>query len=143
MSNHHKGARVVRHRLAKGVRQVVLGLRLTGIAEAEAIGGTAKGQEATVRLYGADEALEELADVLLDGELLRSGEELYDEIEETLREAGDEALPGCARVLSRVGMGMVWNMAVGGSLGGVLRCDGHMRRECGRKARGEGRMKGE
>ena len=57
---------------------------LTGIAEAEAIGGTAKGVEATVRLYGADEALEQLADVLLDGELFRRGEELHDEIEETL-----------------------------------------------------------
>jgi len=67
---------VVRHQLAEGVRQVLLGLVLTGIAEAEAIGGTAKGQQATIRLYGADEALEELANVLLDGELLRRGEEL-------------------------------------------------------------------
>jgi len=112
---------------------------LTGIAEAEAIGGTAKGEQATVRLYGADEALEELANVLLDGELLGRGEELYDEIEETLGEADDEALPGCARVLSRVWMGVVGDMAVGGSLGGMLRCDGHgRRREGGRKARGGG-----
>ena len=29
---------------------------LTGIAEAEAIGGAAKGQQATVRFYGANEA---------------------------------------------------------------------------------------
>jgi hypothetical protein len=57
---------------------------LTRIAEAEAIGGAAKEQQATVRLYGADEALEELADILLDGELLCCGEELHDEIEETL-----------------------------------------------------------
>jgi hypothetical protein len=71
---------------------------LTGVAKAEAIGGAAKGEQATVRLYGSDQALEELADVLLDGELLRRGEELDDEIKETLREAGKEALLGCARV---------------------------------------------
>jgi len=82
MSNHHSGgAREVRRQLAGGSER---GLVLTGIAEAEAIGGTAKGEEATVGLYGADEALEELADVLLDGELFRRGEELHDEIEETL-----------------------------------------------------------
>ena len=56
---------------------------LTGVAEAEAIGGTAKGEEATVRFYGADEALEEFADILLDGKLVGGGKVLYDEIEET------------------------------------------------------------
>jgi hypothetical protein len=56
---------------------------LTGVAEAEAIGGTAKGEEPTVRFYGADEAFEEFADVLLNGELIGGGEVLYDEIEET------------------------------------------------------------
>jgi len=56
---------------------------LTGVAEAEAIGGTAKGEEPAVRFYGADEALEEFADVLLNSELVRGGEVLYDEIEET------------------------------------------------------------
>lgn len=56
---------------------------LTGVAEAEAIGSTAKGEEPTVGLYGADEALEEFADVLLNGELVGGGEVLYDEIEET------------------------------------------------------------
>jgi len=65
-----------------------------GVAEAKAVGGTAKGEQPTVGLYGADEALEELADVLFDGELLHRGEELDDEIEETLGEADDEALPG-------------------------------------------------
>jgi len=57
---------------------------LTRVAEAEAIGSTAKGEEPTVRFYGADEALEEFADVLLNGELVGRGKELYDEIEETL-----------------------------------------------------------
>jgi len=57
---------------------------LTGVAEAEAIGGTAKGQKPTVRFYGANEALKEFADVLLNCELVGSGEELYDEIEEIL-----------------------------------------------------------
>jgi hypothetical protein len=56
---------------------------LTGVAEAEAIGGTAKGEEPTVRFYGADEALEEFADVLLNGKLVGGGEVLYDEIKET------------------------------------------------------------
>lgn len=56
---------------------------LTGIAEAEAIGGTPKGEETTVGFYSADEALEEFADVLLDGELVGGREALYDEIEET------------------------------------------------------------
>lgn len=107
------------------MRQGLLGPVLTGIAKAEAIGGTAKGQEATVRLYGANEALEELANVLLDGELLRRGEELHDEIEETLGEGGNEALPGCAGLLTMVWVGMMRDMAMGGSLGGVLRCDGH------------------
>ena len=57
---------------------------LTRVAEAEAVGGTAKGEEPIVRFYGADEALKELADVLLNSELLGRGEELYDKIEETL-----------------------------------------------------------
>jgi hypothetical protein len=57
---------------------------LTGVAEAKAVSSAAKGEQPTVGLYGADEALEELADVFLDGELLRRGEELDDEIEETL-----------------------------------------------------------
>jgi len=105
-------------------------LLLTGVAEAEAVGRTAKGEQSTVRLYGADEALEELADVFLDGELLRRGEELDNEIEETVREGDDEALPGCARLGGLwVGVG---DMAVGG-LGGVLRCDGHVVRGSGRK----------
>jgi hypothetical protein len=56
----------------------------TGVAEAEAVGSTAKGEEPTVRFNGADEALEELADVLLDGKLLDRGEELHDKVEETL-----------------------------------------------------------
>jgi hypothetical protein len=56
---------------------------LTGVAEAEAIGGTSKGEEPTFGFYGADEALEEFADVLLNGELVGGGEALYDEIEET------------------------------------------------------------
>ena len=56
---------------------------LTGVAEAEAIGGTAKGEEPAVGLYGADEALEEFANVLLNGELVGGGEVLYDEIKET------------------------------------------------------------
>ena len=34
------------------MRQVMLGMVLIGIAEAEAIGGTSKGQQVTVRLYG-------------------------------------------------------------------------------------------
>lgn len=54
-----------------------------GVAEAEAIGGTAKREEPTVRFNGADEALEEFADVLLNGELVGGREVLYDEIEET------------------------------------------------------------
>lgn len=56
---------------------------LTGVAEAEAIGRAAKGEQPAVRFYGADEALEEFADVLLNGELVGGGEALYDEIEET------------------------------------------------------------
>ena len=56
----------------------------TGVAKAEAVGSTAKGEEPTVRFYGADETLKELADVLLDGQLLDRGEELHDKIEETL-----------------------------------------------------------
>ena len=56
---------------------------LTGVAEAEAIGGTAKGEEPTVRFYGADEALKEFADILFNGELVGGGEVLNDEIEET------------------------------------------------------------
>ena len=75
------------------------GLRvLTGIAKAETVGGAAEGEQTTFGFYCADEALEELADVLLNSELLRRGKELDDEIEETLGEVSDEALPRCARV---------------------------------------------
>jgi hypothetical protein len=78
---------------------------LTGVAEAEAIGGTAKRVEPTVRFYGTDEALEEFADVLLNGELVGGWEVLYDEIKETEREASDEVLLRCARLGGvRVGM---------------------------------------
>jgi hypothetical protein len=110
-------------------------LLLTGVAEAEAVSRTAKGEQSTVRLYGADEALEELADVFLDGELLRRREELDNEIEETVREGDDEALPGCAR-LGELWVG-VGDMTVG-SLCGVLRCDGHVVRGSGRKQQGKG-----
>ena len=65
----------------------------TGVLEAEAIGRAAKGEEPAIGLDCADEAFEELADVLLDGHLLGSGEELDDELEETLGEVLDEALP--------------------------------------------------
>ena len=56
---------------------------LTGVAEAEAIGGAAKGEEPAVGFYGAYEALEEFADVLFNGELVGGGEVLYDEIKGT------------------------------------------------------------
>ena len=64
----------------------------TRILEAETIRRAAKGQESAIWLDSADEAFEELADVLLDGHLLCSGEELDDELEETLGEVLDEAL---------------------------------------------------
>ena len=56
---------------------------LTGVVEAEAIGSAAKGEEPTVGLYGAYEALEEFADILFNGELVGGGEVLYDEIKGT------------------------------------------------------------
>lgn len=98
----------------------------TGIAKAEAIGRTAKGEQPAVRFYGADEALEELADVLLHSQLLHRREELQDEVEERLREAGDEALLGCAGlgVAGRVRVGMR-DMAGSGFGGVLLGCDGH------------------
>lgn len=117
---------------------------LTGVAEAEAIGGAAKGEQPAVGFNGADEALEELADVLLDRQLLDRGEELQDKVEERLRETGDEALLRCARRL-RVGrlrrvVGMVVvvvrGMAGSGFGGVLLGCDGHER------GRGSGRMDG-
>ena len=99
---------------------------LTGVAEAEAIGRAAKGEQPAVRFYGANEALEELADVLLHSELLHRREELQDKLEERLREAGDEALLGCAglRVAGRVRVGMR-DMAGSGFGGVLLGCDGH------------------
>ena len=107
---------------------------LTGVAEAEAIGRAAKGEQPAVGFNGADEALEELADVLLDRQLLDRREELQDKVEERLREPGDEALLRCARRLLRVGrvrrrvgmvMVMVRGMAGSGSGGVLLGCDGH------------------
>ena len=97
---------------------------LTRVAEAEAVGSAAKGEEPTVRFYGADEALEELADVLLNSQLLCRGEELDDKIEETLREAGDEALLGCAGMGRVVRVGMC-DMARSGFGGMLLGCNGH------------------
>jgi hypothetical protein len=38
----------------------------TRVSERKAVGGAAERQEAAVGVYGADKALEELADVLLD-----------------------------------------------------------------------------
>ena len=108
---------------------------LTGVAKAKAVGCTTKGEQPTVGLYGADEALEELADVFLDGELLRRGEELDNKLEETVREGDDEALSNCARLGGLwVGVG---DMAVG-SLGGVLRCDGHVVGGVSGRKQGEG-----
>jgi hypothetical protein len=84
MSHHHNWGGKSGQARTNAAREVnVEGLVLTRIAEAEAIGGAAKGQQAIVRLYGADEALEELVDVLLDGHLLRCGEALHDKIEES------------------------------------------------------------
>jgi hypothetical protein len=94
----------------------------TGIAEAKAIRGAAKGEQTTVRLYGADEALKELADILFHSELLHRREKLDDKLEKTLGEVNNEALPGRAR--GRVWVGM-WDMA-GGCLGRVLRRHGHV-----------------
>ena len=96
---------------------------LTGIAEAEAIRGAAKGEQTTVWLYGADEALKELADILFNSELLHRGEKLDDKFKKTLGEVSYEALSGRAG-LGRVWVGM-WDMA-GGCLGGVLRRNGHL-----------------
>ena len=66
----------------------------TGVLEAKAIGRAAEREESAVGLDCADEAFEELADILLDGHLVGSGEELDDELEETLRGVPDEALAG-------------------------------------------------
>lgn len=112
---------------------------LTGVAEAEAIGRAAKGEQPAVRFYGADEALEELADVLLHSELLHRREELQDKLEERLREAGDEALLGCAglRVAGRVRVGMR-DMAGSGFGGVLLGCDGHGCQGGGRRRRSVG-----
>lgn len=53
------------------------------VAEAEAIGRTAKGEVPTVKFYGADEGVEVFADALLNCELVGGREVPYDEIEET------------------------------------------------------------
>ena len=53
----------------------------TGVLEAEAIGRAAKGEQPAIWLDCADEAFEELADVLLDGHLFGGREELDDELE--------------------------------------------------------------
>ena len=55
--------------------------RRTGILEAEAVGRAPKGEEPAIWLDGADEPLEELSDILLDGHLLRGRQELDDELE--------------------------------------------------------------
>lgn len=97
----------------------------TRVAEAKAIGGAAKGEQPAVGFYGADEAFEELSNVLFDSEFLRGGEKLYDEIEETLREGGDESLPGCARMGGvRVKMGGMARSGLGRML---LGCNSHGR----------------
>jgi hypothetical protein len=96
---------------------------LTRIAEAKAISGAAKGEQMAFWLYGADEALKELANILFDSELLHRGEKLDDKLEKTLGEVSNEAKPGRAG-LGRVWVGM-WDMA-GGCLGGVLRCNSHV-----------------
>ena len=96
---------------------------LTGIAEAEAIRGAAKGEQTTVWLYRADEALKELANILFNGELLHCGEKLDDKLKKRLGEVSNEALPG------RAGLGKVWvgmRDMTGGCLGGVLRRNGHV-----------------
>ena len=96
---------------------------LTGIAKAKAIRGAAKGEQTTVRLYGADEALKELADILFHGELLHCREKLDDKLKKTMGEVNNEALAGRAG-LGRVWVG-VWDMA-GGCLGRVLGRNGHV-----------------
>ncbi len=56
----------------------------TRVLEAEAVRRAPKREQSAIWLNGADEAFEKLADVLLDGHLLRGGEELDDEVKETL-----------------------------------------------------------
>ena len=63
----------------------------TRISQTEAIGGAPEGQQPTLGLEGPDESLQQLADILLDCELLRGGKELDHEIIETLGELGEEA----------------------------------------------------
>ncbi len=96
---------------------------LTGIAEAKAISGAAKGEQTAVWLYGTDEALKELANILFNSELLHRGEKLDNKLKKTLGEVSNEALPG------RAGLGRVWvgvRDMTGGCLGGVLRRNGHV-----------------
>ena len=64
----------------------------TRVLEAKAISRAAKREKPAVGLDCADETFKELADILLDGHLVGSGEELDDELEETLGEVLDEAL---------------------------------------------------
>lgn len=85
----------------------------TGVAQTEAIRGAAKGEQPTVGLDGPDESLEQLADVLLDGELLGRGEQLDDKVEETLREVCDELVLGDVRAAGRAELRGVQTERVG------------------------------
>lgn len=76
----------------KKASSIVYESRLTRIPKAEPVGGAPEGEQPTVRLDGADEPLEQLAHILLDGELLWRRQELDDKVEETLGELCDEAL---------------------------------------------------
>lgn len=107
------------------------GDRRTGVLEAEPVSGAAEGEQSTVGLDGADEAFEELADVLLDGHLLRGREELNDKLEEALGEVGDEPLSRDkppmllgwrVRVEELLARGLVDGAGRGGGEGSCHRC---------------------
>jgi hypothetical protein len=87
----------------------------TRVAQAESVGGAPEGQETAVWLDCADEALKELADILLYNELLWCWEELDHEIEEALGEVSEEAVLGEAPAV-RSGLLEVGIVVLGGDM---------------------------
>jgi hypothetical protein len=67
---------------------------LARVPERKSVRSAPEREQAALGFDGADEAFEQLANVLLDAELLRGWQQLDDEIEEALGELGMEAIPG-------------------------------------------------
>lgn len=68
---------------------------LTRVPQSEPICHAAKREQATLGLYGTYESLQQFAHILLDGQLLRRGKKLNDELVKTVGEFRKEPMLGC------------------------------------------------